>query len=143
MDGWYIHPSMSLSFNSYFSVGPTPKFTLFHIWKAYQVIDTAGPVGRKALADILQIGEGSVRTILDKMIREGCVENTRRGAMLTERGKKRLAQSGIDVSPVNVSGLTLAKHNCAVLVKRQAEAVKLGCEQRDEAVRAGAAGATT
>ncbi|MDD1769560.1 MAG: DUF2111 domain-containing protein, partial [Methanomassiliicoccales archaeon] len=40
-------------------------------------------------------------------------------------------------------GLTLAKHNCAVLVKRQAEAVKLGCEQRDEAVRAGAAGATT
>jgi predicted transcriptional regulator len=116
---------------------------LFHIWKAYQVIDTAGPVGRKALADILQIGEGSVRTILDKMIREGCVENTRRGAMLTERGKKRLAQSGIDVRPVDVSGLTLAKQNCAVLVKGQAEAVKLGCEQRDEAVRAGAVGATT
>jgi len=43
---------MSLSFSSYFSSGPTPKLTLFHIWKAYQVIDTAGPVGRKALADI-------------------------------------------------------------------------------------------
>ncbi len=134
---------MSLSFSSYFSSGPTPKLTLFHIWKAYQVIDTAGPVGRKALADILQIGEGSVRTILDKMIREGCVENTRRGAMLTDRGRKRLAQSGIEVSPVEITGLTLGKHNCAVIVKGQGEAVKFGCEQRDEAVRAGGVGATT
>ena len=134
---------MSLTFSSYFSGGPTPKFSLYHIWKAYQVIDSAGPVGRKALAEILQIGEGSTRTILDKMIREGSVENTRRGAVLTERGSKRLASMGVVTGPVEIEGLTLGKHNCAVLVKGLADTVKLGCEQRDEAVRAGAIGATT
>jgi hypothetical protein len=134
---------MPLTFSSYFSGGPTPKFSLYHIWKAYQIIDSAGPVGRKALAEILQIGEGSTRTILDKMIREGSVENTRRGAMLTERGNKRLASMGVITGPVEIEGLTLGKHNCAVLVKGMADTVKLGCEQRDEAVRAGAIGATT
>jgi hypothetical protein len=139
----YYPSTMALTFNSYFAGGPTPKFSLFHIWKAYNVIDMQGPVGRKALADILQIGEGSTRTILDKMIREGCVENTRRGAVLTDRGRKRLESSGIVVVPVNLEALTLGKHNCAVLVKSMSDRIKTGCEQRDEAVRAGAVGATT
>ena len=42
-----------------------------------------------------------------------------------------------------MSDLTLGKHNCAVLVKGMAHRIKMGCEQRDEAVRAGAVGATT
>ena len=134
---------MPLTFSSYFAGGPTPKFSLFHIWKAYQVIDTQGPVGRKALAEALQIGEGSTRTILDKMIREGSVENTRRGAVLTERGRKRLETSGVETHSVELDGITLGKHNCAVLAKGMADRIKLGCEQRDEAVRAGATGATT
>jgi hypothetical protein len=134
---------MPLTFSSYFTGGPTPKFSLYHIWKAYQVIETQGPVGRKALAEALQIGEGSTRTILDKMIREGSVENTRRGAVLTERGRKRLETSGVETQPIELDGVTLGKQNCAVLIKGMADRIKLGCEQRDEAVRAGAAGATT
>lgn len=139
-----VYPSiMALTFNSYFAGGPTPKFSMYHIWKAYQVIDTQGPVGRKALAEILQVGEGSTRTILDKMIREGSVENTRRGAVLTDRGRKRLDSSDILTDAIELEGITLGKHNCAVLVRGLQERVKLGCEQRDEAVRAGAIGATT
>jgi len=134
---------MALTFGSYFTGGPTPKFSMYHIWKAYQVIDAQGPVGRKALADILQIGEGSTRTILDKMIREGSVENTRRGAMLTDRGRKRLETSGIVTDTIELEGITLGKYNCAVMVRGIADRIKLGCEQRDEAVRAGAIGATT
>jgi hypothetical protein len=134
---------MPLTFSSYFTGGPTPKFSLYHIWKAYQVIETQGPVGRKALAEALQIGEGSTRTILDKMIREGSVENTRRGAVLTERGRKRLETSGVETQPIELDGVTLGKQNCAVLIKGMADRIKLGCEQRDEAVRAGATGATT
>ncbi len=134
---------MSLAFNSYFAGGPTPKFSLFHIWKSYQVIDSQGPIGRKALADELQIGEGSIRTILDKMVREGSVENTRMGTVITERGRRKLETSGVEVACVDMSDLTLGKHNCAVLVKGMAHRIKMGCEQRDEAVRAGAVGATT
>ena len=134
---------MALTYSSYFAGGPTPKFSMYHIWKAYQIIDTQGPVGRKALADMLQIGEGSTRTILDKMIREGSVENTRRGAVLTDRGKKRFETSGIMTDAIELEGITLGKHNCAVMARGLIDRVRLGCEQRDEAVRAGATGATT
>jgi predicted transcriptional regulator len=134
---------MAMAFNSYFSGGPTPKFSMYHIWKAYQVICNNGPIGRKALAEALQIGEGSIRTILDKMVREGSVENTRMGTIITERGKKKLENSGIVVAQIDLSELTLGKNDCAVLVKGMAHRVKMGCEQRDEAVRAGAVGATT
>lgn len=134
---------MSMSFNSYFAGGPTPKFTAYHIWKAHQVVAKEGPIGRKALADLLQIGEGSTRTILDKMMREGSVESSRLGITITDRGLRKLDNSGIEARQVELSDLTLGKFNCAVLIKGIAERVRLGCEQRDEAVRAGAVGATT
>lgn len=134
---------MTMAFNSYFSGGPTPKFSMYHIWKAYQVIDKQGPIGRKALADTLQIGEGSIRTILDKMSREGSIENTRMGTIITERGRKRYENTSMQVAQVDLQDLTLGKHNCAVMIKGMGFKIKMGCEQRDEAVRAGAVGATT
>jgi hypothetical protein len=77
------------------------------------------------------------------MVREGSVENTRMGTVITDRGRKKLETSGVEVACVDMSDLTLGKHNCAVLVKGMAHRIKMGCEQRDEAVRAGAVGATT
>lgn len=132
-----------MSFNSYFAGGPTPKFNAYHIWKAHQVISKEGPIGRKALADVLKIGEGSTRTILDKMMKEGSIESSRLGITITDRGRRKLDTSGIDVRQVDLSDLTLGKFNCAVLIKGMATRVRMGCEQRDEAVRAGAVGATT
>ena len=134
---------MSISFNSYFAGGPTPKFNAYHIWKAHQIVTKEGPIGRKALAELLQIGEGSTRTILDKMMREGSIESSRLGITITDRGRHKLDNSGIEARQVDLSDLTLGKFNCAVLIKGMASRVKLGCEQRDEAVRAGAMGATT
>jgi hypothetical protein len=134
---------MGAKFYSYSAGGPTPKFSPYHVWKAYRIIDEDGPIGRKALSSALKVGEGSTRTILDRMIKEGSAENTNRGALLTERGKEKLNDSGIYVEELDLDGLTVSKFNCAVLVKDMAHKVRLGCEQRDEAVRGGAVGATT
>ncbi len=134
---------MSMSFNSYFAGGPTPKFNAYHIWKAYQIVNKEGPIGRKALAEYLQIGEGSTRTILDKMMKEGSIESSRLGIVITDRGRRKLDNTGVEARQVDLSDLTLGKFNCAVLIKGMADRVRLGCEQRDEAVRAGAVGATT
>jgi len=134
---------MVLKFQSYTGGGPTPKFSLYHIWKTYDIINSQGPVGRKALAQSLGIGEGSTRTILDKMVREGSVENTKQGAVLTDRGRKLFRNSGVVAAPVRVDGLTLGSQDCAVLVKGMADRITTGYEQRDEAVRTGAVGATT
>jgi hypothetical protein len=134
---------MVLKFQAYSGDGPNPKFTLYHVWKTYSVINSRGPIGRKTLAQILGIGEGSTRTILDKMIREGSVENTKLGAVLTERGVKNFRGSGISVTPVKIAGLTISNQDCAVLIKGMADRIGSGYEQRDEAVRMGAMGATT
>ncbi|MGD0056653.1 MAG: DUF2111 domain-containing protein [Methanomassiliicoccales archaeon] len=134
---------MVAKFYSYSAGGPTPKFSPYHVWKAYRIVDEKGPIGRKALSASLKVGEGSTRTILDRMIKEGSAENTNRGAVLTERGKERLSDSGIFVEEVSLDGLTVGKYNYAVLVRGMIHKVKLGCEQRDEAVRGGATGATT
>ncbi len=134
---------MALRFQSYTGGGPTPKFSLFHVWKTYDVLNSQGPIGRKGLSQILDIGEGSTRTILDKMIREGSVENTKKGAVLTERGRKMFRSSGIFAAPINIDGLTIGPKNCAALVKGMADRIATGYEQRDEAVRSGAMGATT
>ena len=142
MDGLSIL-QMVLKFQAYSGGGPTPKFSLFHVWKTYDIINEKGPIGRKALSQTLGIGEGSTRTILDKMIREGSVENTKLGAVLTDRGVKQFRNSGITAAPVKIEGLTLSSQDCAVLVKGMADRIGTGYEQRDEAVRAGAVGATT
>jgi len=134
---------MVLKFQAYSGEGPNPKFSLYHVWKAYSVINTRGPIGRKTLAQVLGIGEGSTRTILDKMIREGSVENTKLGAVLTERGVKNFRNSGIAVTQVKIAGLTISNQDCAVHVKGMADRIGTGYEQRDEAVRMGATGATT
>jgi predicted transcriptional regulator len=134
---------MVLKFQAYSGGGPTPKFALFHVWKTYDIINEKGPIGRKALSQTLGIGEGSTRTILDKMIREGSVENTKLGAVLTDRGIKQFRNSGITAAPVKIEGLTISAQDCAVLVKGMADRIGTGYEQRDEAVRAGAVGATT
>ncbi len=134
---------MVLKFQAYSGGGPTPKFSLFHVWKTYDIINEKGPIGRKALAQTLGIGEGSTRTILDKMIREGSVDNTKLGAVLTDRGLKQFRNAGITAAPVKIEGLTISTQDCAVLVKGMADHIGTGYEQRDEAVRAGAVGATT
>ncbi|MFP4170140.1 MAG: DUF2111 domain-containing protein [Methanomassiliicoccales archaeon] len=132
---------MALRTDSY--GGPTPKFSDYHIWKAYDIIDNKGPVGRKALSSLLGVGEGSVRTILDKMMREGSVRTTRKGATLTDTGRRNFEDFDIEVDQVDMGSLTISAFDCAVLVKGMAHLVAMGCDQRDEAVRAGAEGATT
>lgn len=133
---------MPLSFDEYFPGGPNPNFTLYHIWKCYDILDKKGPVGRRGLAKLLNLGEGSTRTLLDKMMREGCVDYTKGGALLTHKGHEKLREPGIVTVPFDfLSDWSSSKFTCAVLVKEKADLIFDGSEQRDEAVRAGAEGA--
>jgi hypothetical protein len=129
---------MPLSFDEYYPGGPNPNFTLYHIWKCYDFLDKNGPLGRRGLAKLLNLGEGSTRTLLDKMMHEGCIEYTKVGALLTPRGHDKLREPGISIVPFDFLSILPSKFTCAVLVKGKARGVVNGCEQRDEAVRAGA-----
>ncbi|MDD1769676.1 MAG: DUF2111 domain-containing protein [Methanomassiliicoccales archaeon] len=129
---------MTLDFGTFVHSGPQPNYTLYHVWKCYTLILEHGPVGRRALATMMDLGEGSARTLLERMVKEGCVEFTRRGAVLTSRGREKFQAIGVKSIDFGLVELAIGKFNCAVLVKGQAGKVKDGTQQRDDAVRAGA-----
>lgn len=123
--------------------GPIPKFGDYHIWKALQYLSENSPVGRKKLAAVLNIGEGSTRTILNLLQENGLININKNGVTLTPIGMKSWDTAYMDTVAVSVGDLTIGEYDCAVRIPELALRVKYGCEERDMAIKAGAIGATT
>jgi len=125
--------------------GPSPSFQLFHIIKMLEVI-AGSSVGRGTLSKELGIGAGAARTLIERLREEGIIAISKQGCVLTQRGK-RLWKKVQNFIPSKIelerSQLTLSAYNVAILVRAKANKVRLGMEQRDAAVLAGAQGATT
>lgn len=67
--------------------GPAPAFSPVHIVTAILVIDSAHSIGRIALSKKMKIGEGSVRTIIKKLVeRDVIAVDSIGGCTLTETG---------------------------------------------------------
>ena len=123
--------------------GPIPKFSDYHIWKTLMLLDTEIPLGRKRLAAELDIGEGSVRTIINILEDEKYININRSGILLNEKGVKFRDTVYFDVSPVVTSEVTINTCDCAVRVPYHSKRITFGCEERDIAIKEGATGATT
>jgi DNA-binding PadR family transcriptional regulator len=124
------------------AVGPLPRFAETQVRRALELIAENEPIGRKRLVEELSIGEGSVRTILDRLKRDGLIKSSRRGHELTARGRRRIRAKAGKFVQVDAGGLTVGRVDIATLVRGAASKVKRGIEQRDEAIKAGADGAT-
>ncbi|MDR0888223.1 MAG: DUF2111 domain-containing protein [Candidatus Methanoplasma sp.] len=123
--------------------GPIPKFGDYHVWKTLCCINEYSPVGRKKLASLLGIGEGSIRTILTLLQEDGLIIINKNGVALTQSGAECWNTVKMDIKPVRISELTIGDFDCAVRVPGIALSVTYGCEERDIAIKAGATGATT
>jgi len=126
--------------------GRAPYFIEAHLVKALKIVDSEGPVGRVRLSKILGLGEGAVRTLVKHLKNEGLIKISRTGIILTDSGKKLSSFLNSRISSeteVPQSSLTVGPFNIAVLVKKVADAIKYGLEQRDAAIKVGASGATT
>ncbi|MFH1820983.1 MAG: DUF4443 domain-containing protein [Methanobacteriota archaeon] len=121
--------------------GPLPRFSKIHIQMALDLISKRTRIGRQEIAEKLKIGEGSVRTILDYLKDRGFITSSRGGHALTEKGKSLLGKPPEFVH-VDVGNLTVGKVNVATIARGAAYKVKRGIEQRDEAIKVGAEGAT-
>jgi len=97
------------------------------------------PTGRKTVSEFLELGEGSVRTLLKKLLGLGLISSTQRGHALTERGAElvgRISQHISEARPVgSVGGLPAY----ALVVRNPGEFKSI--ELRDEAIRFHARGA--
>ncbi len=118
-----------------------PRFDAIHIQMALEQIAKRSRVSRKQLVEEIGVGEGSVRTILDQLKNQGLITSSRGGHALTEKGKRFLEKSQ-EFAQVAVGDLTVGKANVATVVKGAASKVRRGIEQRDEAIKAGADGAS-
>jgi len=125
--------------------GPSPSFSVFHLLHAIELISEK-TIGRSKLAENLKVGEGAVRTIINRLKDAGLVAISRDGCTLTSEGLrlwreyKSIFKKKIEIGK---NELTLANRSFAILIKDRGHKVKSGVEQRDAAVMAGAKGATT
>jgi len=121
--------------------GPLPRFGEVHIEKALQVLFESGRLSREELSRRIGVGEGSVRTILKILKRRGLVRSTKAGHFLTQKGRRAIGTLE-GATEVPTSGLTVGKANVAMVIRNSSHLVRKGIEQRDEAIKVGAKGAT-
>ncbi|MCD6445902.1 DUF4443 domain-containing protein [Candidatus Bathyarchaeota archaeon] len=125
--------------------GPTPTFSIFHLLYALELI-AEKPIGRNKLAKELKVGEGVVRTIINRLKDASLIKTSRAGCVLTSKGLKIWREyKSIFKKMVKLekNELTFAECNYAILVKNRGHKVKSGMEQRDAAIIMGAKSATT
>jgi len=124
------------------AIGPQPTFREYEFIDLLLTLDREGLIGRKRLSERLGLGEGAVRTMLQKLKGESLIEVAGRGGCkLSEKGERlvrSLREILRDVGPINVQLPWSYPHNYVVIVRRASEKVVKGLEQRDEAIRAGA-----
>jgi len=126
--------------------GRAPYFIEAHLVKALITIGSESPVGRAKLAKSLGLGEGSIRTLIKHLEKEGLIQTTREGMTPTGTGQRLVSSLMSRISSASAiprSSLTVGGFNMAILVKDAASSVRAGLEQRDAAIRVGAQGATT
>lgn len=120
--------------------GPSTSFTVFHIYYALQLL-AYKPLGRNKLAEQLQVGDGTVRTIISRLREAGLIETTKTGCILTTKGKE-IWHKFETLFPKEIafgkSELNPNEYNHAILVKNCGDRVGTGINQRDAAIIAGA-----
>ena len=123
------------------SSGPKPQFDRAELRRALRVIGKKGPIGRKSLTGELDLGEGSVRTILKRLKDSGLIVSTPGGHELTEKGEGEMKESP-ELLELDAGELTVGETDVAAVVRSAASKIRFGVEERDEAIKAGAKGAT-
>lgn len=125
--------------------GMSPDYSEAHVLKVLQLIGSSKGIGRQKLSKEIGVGEGTVRTMIKRLKREGLVDSSRRGLTLTSSGREALEDLLRYMKEMELTNtkVTVGSRDYAVLVKRAANHIKNGVEQRDVALLAGAIGATT
>ncbi len=103
-------------------------------------------MGRVQLIKEMGVGEATVKTLVKRLKKSKLIESSTKGNVLTKKGKfllRRILKKISKPIKIDTSDYAVGKYNTAILVKKSAKKVKFGIEQRDEAIKIGADGATT
>lgn len=123
-------------------IGPLPSFSEIHVLKTLLLLTEGSPIGRAKLSDRLRIGEGATRTLVESLRDAKLITVSKPGCTLTSKGlnlTRSLRKKLVKVASVPRTSISSQNHNYGVLVRQGADQVRNGLEQRDAAIRAGAA----
>lgn len=123
--------------------GPLHRFADYHVYRTLLLLSDGRRRGRKQLADSMNLGEGSMRTIVEYLRDRGMIDIKQTGIKISNRGLEFIRQLPIRLERLEPSDISISERSVAVLVKGKAKRIVLGIEQRDSAIKAGAEGATT
>jgi predicted transcriptional regulator len=121
------------------------SYSPVHIVKFLFLLSEA-PMGRFQLMKEMGMGEATIKTLVKRLKKNKLIEPSTKGNVLTKKGNELLKRFLMKISKpikIDTSDYTVGKYNTAILVKNSSKKVKFGIEQRDEAIKIGADGATT
>ena len=122
--------------------GPARKFGDAHIYYVLHILNNSGVMSRGVLADILGIGEGSVRKILTLLKEWDLVTVRQTGITLSDHGREFLKNIPMRLVKVPRSDYVIGTYQQGILVEGIADRITNGMYQRDSAIIAGATGAS-
>lgn len=117
--------------------GAYPEFTIEDAVAVLYLMKN--PVGRKTISELLDLGEGSVRTLLRKLSKMNLIESSQRGHTLSDKGRELVERLSKAFSEVHAVGRVEGYPAYALVVRNPPEFKSI--ELRDEAVRFFAKGA--
>ncbi len=120
--------------------GPSTTFSMFHIFCALELM-AEKPIGRTKLAEKLNVGDGAIRTIINRLKDAGLIVTSKEGCNLTDKGLsvwKNFAEVFPKRVAIEKTPLTASAYNYAFLIKNRGHKVKSGIDQRDAAIMGGA-----
>ena len=123
--------------------GPMFRFSDANIYWALYLLSDGRRVGRKKLSEMVGIGEGSMRRIIDTLKEWDFIIIKQTGITITKAGKVFLSQIPIKVVDVDLGESTVGDYSQSVLVLGVSEKVHNGMQQRDAGIKVGATGCTT
>lgn len=127
-------------------VGPIESFNYVHVGLLVYYLGEQAPKSRSEIAEFLDIGEGSVRTVLKRLKEKALINITRAGVFLSRKGVKLFSEFKLIfpiLTEVSYGLLSLDGFSVIVLIKSKRDKVSYGIEQRDIAIKYGAKGAMT
>lgn len=121
-------------------------FNAVHVFKTMQLMYENGRASRAVLVRELNVGEGSVKTLVKHLKMYGLAETSKGGMRLSEKGKNLFSKLSAAIRnevDIPLCSIGLGRFNHAILLKGLAEGIGSGIEQRDFARVMGAKSATT
>ncbi len=131
-------------------LNPTPRGKSFGDSEVMFVLETldrnlrSGRItGRGDISLQTGIGEGTVRTILQRLEPMGFLHTSRAGVTLSTTGTDFMKAVGISLLDLAHTDSAIGLYQVAILLRGKAEKIEKGVEQRNSGLKAGGDGCTT